>query len=155
MKLSTNFSLHELTKSDTAIRQGIDNTPPMQVIENLQDLVDNILQPLRDKFGVIAVTSGYRSPAVNKAIGGSTTSDHCHGYAADFEVLGMDNRELALYIRNNLKYKQLILEFYSGLPDSGWVHCSFQKDANKGQTLTARKVNGRTQYLNGIEWGGR
>jgi len=151
MKLSTNFSLHELTKSDTAIRQSIDNTPPMQVIENLQDLVDNILQPLRDKFGAIAVTSGYRSPAVNKAIGGSTTSDHCHGYAADFEVLGMDNRELALYIRNNLKYKQLILEFYSGLPDSGWVHCSFQKDANKNQTLTAKKVNGRTQYLNGIE----
>lgn len=151
MKLSANFSLHELTKSDTAIRHGIDNTPSMQVIENLQDLVDNVLQPLRDKFGAIRVTSGYRSPAVNKAIGGSSTSDHTLGYAADFEVLGMDNRELALYIRNNLKYKQLILEFYSGLPDSGWVHCSFQKDANKCQTLTARKVNGRTQYLNGIE----
>lgn len=151
MKLSANFSLHELTKSDTAIRHGIDNTPSMQVIENLQDLVDNVLQPLREKFGAVIVTSGYRSPAVNTKIGGSTTSDHCHGYAADFEVLGMDNRELALYIRNNLKYKQLILEFYSGLPDSGWVHCSFQKDANKCQTLTARKVNGRTQYLNGIE----
>tara|TARA_R110000772_G_scaffold226750_1_gene337456 strand:- start:274 stop:729 length:456 start_codon:yes stop_codon:yes gene_type:complete len=151
MKLSANFSLHELTKSDTAIRHGIDNTPSMQVIENLQDLVDNVLQPLREKFGAVIITSGYRSPAVNTKIGGSTTSDHCHGYAADFEVLGMDNRELALYIRNNLKYKQLILEFYSGLPDSGWVHCSFQKDANKCQTLTARKVNGRTQYLNGIE----
>jgi zinc D-Ala-D-Ala carboxypeptidase len=151
MKLSANFSLHELTKSDTAIRHGIDNTPSMQVIENLQDLVDNVLQPLREKFGAVIVTSGYRSPAVNTKIGGSTTSDHCHGYAADFEVLGMDNRELALYIRNNLKYKQLILEFYSGLPDSGWVHCSFQNGANKCQTLTARKVNGRTKYDNGIE----
>lgn len=152
MKLSANFSLNELTKSDTATRHDIDNTPTMQVIENLQDLVDNVLQPLREKFGPIVVTSGYRSPAVNTKIGGSTTSDHCHGYAADFEVLGMDNRELALYIRNNIKFKQLILEFYrDGVPDSGWVHCSFQKDANKGQVLTAKKVNGRTQYVNGIE----
>jgi zinc D-Ala-D-Ala carboxypeptidase len=152
MKLSANFSLNELTKSDTATRHDIDNTPTMQVIENLQDLVDNVLQPLREKFGPIVVTSGYRSPAVNTKIGGSTTSDHCHGYAADFEVLGMDNRELALYIRDHLKFKQLILEFYrDGVPDSGWVHCSFQKDANKGQVLTAKKVNGRTQYVNGIE----
>jgi len=153
MKLSTNFSLNELTKSDTAIRHDIDNTPSLQVIDNLQDLVDNVLQPLREKFGPVVVTSGYRSPAVNTKIGGSTTSDHCHGYAADFEVLGMDNRELALYIRdNNFKFKQLILEFYrDGVPDSGWLHCSFQKDANKGQVLTAKKVNGRTQYVNGIE----
>ena len=152
MKLSAHFSLHELTKSDTGTRHDIDNTPSMQVIENLQDLVDNVLQPLREKFGPVVVTSGYRSPAVNTKIGGSTTSDHCHGYAADFEVLGMDNRELALYIRDHLKFKQLILEFYrDGVPDSGWVHCSFQKDANKGQVLTAKKVNGRTQYVNGIE----
>ena len=152
MKLSANFSLNELTRSDTATRHDIENTPSMQVIENLQDLVDNVLQPLREKFGPIVVTSGYRSPAVNTKIGGSTTSDHCHGYAADFEVLGMDNRELALYIRDHLKFKQLILEFYrDGVPDSGWVHCSFQKDANKGQVLTAKKVNGRTQYVNGIE----
>ena len=152
MKLSANFSLNELTKSDTATRHDIDNTPTMQVIENLQDLVDNVLQPLREKLGPVVVTSGYRSPAVNTKIGGSTTSDHCHGYAADFEVLGMDNRELALYIRDSLQFKQLILEFYrDGVPDSGWVHCSFQKDANKGQVLTAKKVNGRTQYVNGIE----
>jgi len=152
MKLSAHFSLNELTKSDTATRHDIDNTPTMQVIENLQDLVDNVLQPLREKFGPVIVTSGYRSPAVNTKIGGSTTSDHCHGYAADFEVLGMDNRELALYIQDNIKFKQLILEFYrDGVPDSGWVHCSFQKDANKGQVLTAKKVNGRTQYVNGIE----
>ena len=151
MKLSANFSLNELTKSETGSRNGIFNTPSALVIEKLQALTDNILQPLRDKFGPVIVTSGYRSPEVNKAIGGSTTSHHCFGYAADFEVLGMDNRELALYIRDNLKYTQLILEFYqSGIADSGWCHCSYDAADLKCQTLTARRVNGRTQYSNRI-----
>ena len=152
MKLSQNFSLQELTKSDSAIRHGIDNKPPAEVIANLQNLVDNVLQPLRDKFGAIAVTSGYRSPELNRKIGGSTTSHHCHGFAADFEVLGMDNRELAIYIRDNLKFTQLILEFYThGIPDSGWVHCAFDANDLKGQVLTATRVNGKTQYISGIE----
>lgn len=152
MKLSNHFSLEELTKSDSAIRHGIDNTPPAEVVANLQALVDNVLQPLRDKFGAIAVTSGYRSPELNKKIGGSTTSHHCLGYAADFEVLGMDNRELALYIRDNLKFTQLISEFYQdGVPDSGWVHCAYNPKDLKGQVLTAKKVGGKTQYTNGIE----
>ena len=150
MKLSKNFSLHELCKSDSAIRHGIDNTPPDEVIQNLQALVDNVLQPLRDKFGPIIVTSGYRSPDLNRKIGGSTTSHHCYGYAADFEVLGMDNRELAIYIRDNLKFTQLILEFYDGRPDSGWVHCAYNENDLKGQVLTASRVNGKTQYTNGI-----
>ena len=151
MKLSKNFSLHELCKSDSAIRHGIDNTPPDEVIQNLQALVDNVLQPLRDKFGPIVVTSGYRSPDLNRKIGGSTTSHHCYGYAADFEVLGMDNRELAIYIRDNMKFTQLILEFYDGRPDSGWVHCAYNASDLKGQVLTASKVNGKTQYTNGIK----
>ena len=151
MKLSKNFSLHELCKSDSAIRHGIDNAPTAQIIDCLQDLVDNVLQPLRDKFGPIVVTSGYRSPELNKKIGGSTTSHHCYGYAADFEVLGMDNRELAIYIRDNLKFTQLILEFYDGRPDSGWVHCAYNENDLKGQVLTASKVNGKTQYTNGIK----
>ena len=151
MKLSKHFSLEELTKSDSAIRHGIDNTASQEVIANLQALVDNVLQPLRDKFGAIAVTSGYRSPELNKKIGGSTTSHHCLGYAADFEVLGMDNRELALYIRDNLKFTQLISEFYNGAPDSGWVHCAYNPKDLKGQVLTAKKVGGKTQYTNGIE----
>ena len=150
MKLSTNFSLQELTKSDIAIRMQIDNTASPQVVENLQALVDNVLQPLRDAFGPIIVTSGYRSKAVNKACGGSTASHHCQGYAADFQALGVDNRELALYIKN-LKFTQLILEFYEdGVPDSGWVHCAYDPKDLKGQVLTARKVNGRTKYDNGI-----
>ena len=152
MKLSKNFSLNELCKSDSAIRHGIDNTPPDEVIQNLQALVDNVLQPLRDKFGPIVVTSGYRSPDLNRKIGGSTTSHHCYGYAADFEGLGMDNRELAIYIRDNLKFTQLISEFYQdGVPDSGWVHCSYNASDLKGQVLTASKVNGKTQYTNGIK----
>ena len=151
MKLSKNFSLHELCKSDTGTRNGIDNSPTAQVIDCLQDLVDNVLQPLRDKFGPIVVTSGYRSPELNKKIGGSTTSHHCYGYAADFEVLGMDNRELAIYIRDNLKFTQLILEFYDGRPDSGWVHCAYNENDLKGQVLTASRINGKTQYTNGIK----
>jgi hypothetical protein len=152
MKLSTNFSLSELTKSEAATRLGLDNTPALQIIENLEALVQNILQPVRDKFGPVVVTSGYRSPEVNKAIGGSTTSDHCKGQAADFEVLGKDNRELAIWIAENMQFTQLILEFYKpGVPDSGWVHCSYDPGNLKRQVLTAEKVNGKTVYSTGIK----
>ena len=148
MKLSTNFSVAELSK--TNVRQ-FDNTPSMQVIDNLQQLVDNVLQPLRDKFGPVTVTSGYRSPEVNKAIGGSGTSDHCKGFAADIEIGGKDNKELAQYIRDNMEFTQLILEFYiPGVPDSGWVHVSFDKGNLKKQCLTASKAGGKTVYSNGI-----
>lgn len=151
MKLSNNFSLHELTKSDMAARKEIDNTPSLTVIDNLQALVDNILQPIRSKLGPVVVTSGYRSPKLNTAIGGSPTSDHCLGMAADIEVLGMDNKELAQYIRDNFKFTQVILEFYTdGLPDSGWVHVSYDKDDLKCQCLTAKKIEGKTKYFNGI-----
>jgi hypothetical protein len=148
MKLSANFSLAELTK--TNVRQ-FDNTPSMQVIENLQLLVDNVLQPIRNKFGQVTVTSGYRSPEVNKAIGGSATSDHCFGFAADFEVAGVDNKELARWVADNLKFKQLILEFYTkGVPDSGWVHVSYDKTNLTQKVMTATKVGGRTVYSPGI-----
>ena len=152
MKLSTNFSVAELSKSEAATRQGLDNTPSMEVIDSLQALVDNVLQPLRDKLGPIVVTSGYRSPAVNKAIGGSATSDHCKGQAADIEVLNMDNKALAEYIRDNMKFTQLILEFYrKGVPDSGWVHVSYDAKNLKNQVLTAAKVDGKTVYHSGIQ----
>jgi hypothetical protein len=148
MKLSANFSLAELTK--TNVRQ-FDNTPSMQVIDNLQVLVDNVLQPLRNKFGPVTVTSGYRSPDVNKAIGGSATSDHCFGFAADFEVAGVDNKELARWVADNLKFKQLILEFYTkGVPDSGWVHVSYDKTNLTQKVMTATRVGGRTVYSLGI-----
>lgn len=152
MKLSANFSLSELTKSDTAVRKGIDNTPDAAVTASLQALVTNILQPIRDKFGRVKVTSGYRSPELNASIGGSKTSHHCYGYAADFEVEGMDNKELAEWIRDNLQFTQLILEFYTpGDSNSGWVHCSYNADELKAQVLTATKVDGKTKYVIGIQ----
>jgi zinc D-Ala-D-Ala carboxypeptidase len=151
MKLSANFSLLELTKSDTAIRKDIDNTPDDVVIANLQALVDNVLQVVRDESGAVRITSGYRSPLLNSFIGGSKTSQHCFGFAADFEVDDMDNKELAVWIRDNLEFTQLILEFYTeGDANSGWVHCAYDVRDLKKQVLTATKVDGKTKYLTGI-----
>lgn len=151
MKLSHNFTLAEFIKSETAIRRGINNTPPPSVVENLQRLVTNVLQPVRDKFGPLIVTSGYRSRQLNVAIGGSATSDHVLGMAADIEAPALDNKVLAQYIQNNFKFTQLILEFYTeGEPHSGWVHVSYNKDNLKQEVLTAIKRNGRTVYLKGI-----
>lgn len=152
-QLSKNFSLVELTYSSTAVNKGIDNTPSADIIANMQILVDNVLQPLREQLGKpLKINSGYRSPAVNTAVGGSATSDHCKGEAADIEIAGMANGDLAEYIKDNFKFTQLILEFYTqGLPNSGWVHVSYNPDNLKCQVLTAVKQNGKTVYLNGIQ----
>tara|TARA_R110000850_G_scaffold7058_1_gene26558 strand:+ start:1715 stop:2173 length:459 start_codon:yes stop_codon:yes gene_type:complete len=150
MKLSNNFSLSEFTASPTADRLGIDNTPDKEVTDNLQELVTFVLQPIRDRFGSVVISSGYRSPELNKAIGGSTTSDHCLGCAADFEVQGMDNKAMAQWIANNLDFKQVILEFYhEGDMHSGWIHCSYKKDNNKKQKLNALKDGKKTIYTQG------
>ena len=152
-QLSKNFSLAELTYSSTAINKGLDNTPTPEIIANMQILVDNVLQPLREQLGKpLKINSGYRSPAVNTAVGGSATSDHCKGQAADIEIAGMTNGDLANYIIENFKFTQVILEFYTqGLPNSGWVHVSYNPDNLKCQVLTAVKQNGKTVYLNGIQ----
>jgi zinc D-Ala-D-Ala carboxypeptidase len=152
-QLSKNFSLSELTYSSTAVNKGIDNTPTPEVIASLQILVDNVLQPIREQIGKpIKISSGYRSPAVNASVGGSTNSDHCRGQAADIEIAGMANGALAKWIKDNLKFTQLILEFYTqGVPDSGWVHVSYNPNDLKCQVLTAVKQNGKTVYLNGIQ----
>jgi len=153
MNLSTNFSLKELTKSDTATRLGLDNTPDEATIENLKLLCQEVLQPIRDHFGKsVTVNSGYRSPESNAAVGGSKTSDHCLGRAADIEIEGISNPDLAHWIMDNLDYTQLILEFYTqGQPNSGWVHVSYDPNNIKMQELTAVKVAGKTQYLNGLQ----
>ena len=137
MKLSDNFSLLELTKSQTAERKDIDNTPSPEHQENLKLLCTHILQPVRDHFErVVSVSSGYRSEALCLAIGSKTTSQHAKGMAADFEMFGEDNKTLARYIQNNLIFDQLILEFYnSTAPNSGWVHCSYDKNNNRKQSL--------------------
>jgi hypothetical protein len=152
MNLSANFSLKELTKSDAAIRLGIDNTPNEETIDNLKMLCEKVLQPVRDHFGKsVTINSGYRSPESNAAVGGSKTSDHCKGMAADIEIAGVANADLAQWIMDNLEYTQLILEFYTpGIPDSGWCHVSFDPANLKKQELTATKVAGKTTYLPGL-----
>ena len=149
MKLTENFSLNELTKSQTAERKGIDNTPSAEHQENLKSLCEMILQPIRDHFGqVVSVSSGYRSQELCVAIGSSTQSQHAKGQASDFEIFGVSNKELADYIDQNLDYDQLILEYWKGEdePNSGWVHCSFNTQGNRKQYLGAYKENGSTKY---------
>ena len=147
MKLSRNFTLQELIKSDTAIRKGIDNNPNADQIEKLKTLCETILQPVRDHFCRVKVTSGYRSPELCAAIGSSVNSQHAKAEAADFEVMGTDNAELADWINKNLDYDQLILEYYKvGEPNSGWIHCSIcDKDPRK-QFLHAYRFEGKTKY---------
>lgn len=140
MKLSENFSLQELIKSQTALRKGINNKPASpDIVVNLQTLCEKVLQPVRDHFGKpVTVNSGYRCPKLNKAIGSSSKSQHTKGLAADIEIPGVSNKELAEYIESNLPFDQLILEFYNGVdPSSGWVHVSYVDDTNnRKQTLT-------------------
>ena len=147
MNLSRNFTLSELIKSDTAIRRGINNNPNAEQIEKLKSLCENILQPVRDHFGRVKVTSGFRSPELCTAIGSSVNSQHAKAEAADFEVIGTDNAELADWINKNLDYDQLILEFYTpGEPNSGWIHCSYTTDQPRKQFLHAYKSEGKTKY---------
>ena len=147
MNLSRNFSLQELIKSDTAIRKGINNNPNSGQIEKLKDLCENILQPVRDHFGRVKVTSGFRSPDLCIAINSSVNSQHAKAEAADFEVIGTDNAELADWIYKNLNFDQLILEFYTpGEPNSGWIHCSYTPDQPRKHFLWAYKSEGKTKY---------
>ena len=148
MKLTENFSLSELTKSQTAERKGIDNTPSPTHQENLKSLCEMILQPVRDHFSrVVTISSGYRSPELCTAIGSKITSQHAKGQAADFEIFGVSNKELADYINEHLDYDQLILEYWKKEdPNSGWVHCSYTNGNNRKQYLRAYKENGKTKY---------
>jgi zinc D-Ala-D-Ala carboxypeptidase len=152
MKLSSNFSLAEMTKSDTALRLDMENTPGDEEIANMTALCDNVLQKVRDHYGMgVKVNSGFRHPDVNAAVGGSKTSDHCKGMAADIEIPGIANADLAQWIVDNCEFRQVILEFYTpGIPDSGWVHVSYNPDDNKKQVLTAMKENGKTVYKVGL-----
>jgi hypothetical protein len=152
MKLSENFSLQELTKSETALRFGMKNEPTEADIQNLKTLCEKVLQPIRDNFKTgVKVNSGFRHPEVNAKVGGSKSSDHCKGQAADIEIPGIANADLAQWISDNLTYTQLILEFYTpGVPDSGWVHVSYDANNLKKQNLTATSKNGKTVYSNGL-----
>ena len=147
MNLSRNFSLQELIKSDTAIRKGIDNNPNADQIEKLKRLCENVLQPVRDQFGRVKVTSGFRNPELCLAIGSSVNSQHAKAEAVDFEVLGVDNAEVADWVYRNIQTDQLILEFYTpGEPNSGWIHASWVEFNPRAQYLRAYREDKKTKY---------
>jgi len=151
IRLSKNFALSEMVKSATAERLNVDNSPSDIHLVNLTHLAIHILQPVRDEFGVITINSGYRSPTLNAKVGGSKTSQHCNGQAADFESFSTPNPDLAKWIANNLEFDQLILEFYDGVnTNSGWVHCSYNLMGNRKKILTALKTGGKVVYKNGF-----
>ena len=151
-KLSANFTVAEYIKSQTATRHGIDNSLSEEHLQNAKKLFANVVQPIREKFGVTIITSGYRSPELNAKIGGSSKSQHCKGQAVDLECLKESNADVAMWIENNLDFDQLILEFYTpSEPSSGWIHVSYNEDGkNRKSVLTASKINGKTVYTNGL-----
>jgi zinc D-Ala-D-Ala carboxypeptidase len=147
MNLSRNFTLQELTKSDTAIRKGIDNNPNADQVEKLKLLCERVLQPVRDHFGRVKVTSGFRSPELCAAIGSSVNSQHARAEAVDFEVIGVDNAEVADWIYKNIRTDQLILEFYTpGEPNSGWIHASYIEFNPRAQYLRAYREDKKVKY---------
>ena len=150
MQLSKNFSLRELTRSQTAIRKGIKNEPDQEQLMNLVALTVKILQPCRDKFGAITCNSGLRVLDLNRAIGSSDKSQHCKGQAVDFEAYSISNMELATWIKNSRCFDQLILEYPGNDPRDGWVHCSYNRMGNRMEVLTAVKEKGKTVYKKGL-----
>ena len=150
MQLSPHFTLAELTRSPTAQRRGISNRPTPEHIENMKNVCEKILEPVRAHFGKpVRINSSYRSPALNKAIGGASRSQHCNGEAVDFEIMGVSNKAVADWVGDNLEFDQCILEFWApgGDPNAGWVHASLKRHGtNRGQKLIARKTGGRTTY---------
>jgi len=149
MMLSPHFSFREFVKSDYAIRHGLDNIPSSWEIECMRALCENVMEPIRTLCGdkTIIITSGYRSKIVNAGIGGSKTSQHKKGQAADFEVLGMGNKAVINLIRKSeIQWDQLIYEF----GEEGWVHVSYAKDVipQRHMVLTAVHVAmGGVRYL--------
>ena len=150
MKLSENLDLSEITRSESAKRNNISNAPTPEHIENLKALAEKIFQPIRDHFKKpIRISSGYRSKELNAKVGGSKTSDHCFGYAIDLDADGtsITNNEIFYFIKDNLKFKQLIFEF----PVNGqasWIHISYQASNLKNEILIAKKLYGKTVYIN-------
>ena len=154
MQLSKNFSLEEMERSQTAQRMGIKNKAGSGEIKNLTDLCYNVLEPCRAKFDKpIRISSGYRSEELCVAIGSKKTSQHALGMAVDMEIPSESNLKVALWIQNNVDFDQLILEYYTGEANSGWIHVSFHEGNNRKQVLT---FDGKS-YTNGLpdaKWSG-
>ena len=151
MKISTHLNLAEVTRSETAKRHGIDNTPTAEHLENFKILAERVFEPIRAHFGVpIFISSGYRSKALNEFIKGSPSSQHCKGQAIDIDMDGgngeVTNRMVFDFIKNKLDFDQLIWEIGTDFnPD--WVHVSFMKSGNRKQKLKAIRTNGKTTFL--------
>ena len=140
MKLSENFDLAQFTTSQTAIRKNIDNTPPPEVLFSLEQLCNKVLEPLLKKGFKFSINSGYRSPALNKAIGGAKDSQHTKGQAADLNPIGLSVEDLYTeIIKSQIPFDQIIQEFNS------WVHISYKSEPRLSK-LRAIKVNGKTVY---------
>lgn len=149
MQLSKNLSLSEVIRSESAKRRGLSNMPTQEHIKNLQLLAEKIFQPIRDHFGKpIHISSGYRSNALNRAIGGAASSQHCSGEAIDIDMDGTDitNAQIFEFIKDNLEFDQLIWEFGNKInPD--WVHVSYESTGKqRKQILIAKKVLTKTIY---------
>jgi hypothetical protein len=150
MQLSKNLSLAEVTRSETAKRNGISNEPTPEHIENFKKLAENVFQPIREHFGVpIHISSGYRSKALNTAVGGSLSSQHCSGEAIDIDMDGtsITNKQIFDFIKENLNFDQMIWEFGTDTnPD--WVHVSYESTGKqRKQLLKAVKSAKGTSYL--------
>ena len=156
-QITKNFTLSELTYSDTAKAKKLDNTPTEIEYNNMKNLCENVLQPLRDALGKpIRVNSCYRGKQLNEAVGGSKTSQHCKGQAADIEIIGMSNYDLACYIRDNFDFDQLILEFtdnikneltdmeYSEIPSSNIVA------VNVPESVEVKDLQGQTNWFDAV-----
>jgi NADH dehydrogenase FAD-containing subunit len=150
MQLSKNLSLAEIVRSESAKRRNIKNTPTKEHLANLVSIALNVFQPIRDHFLVpIHISSGYRSLALNKAVGGSNTSQHSKGQALDIDMDGtkITNKQIFNFIKDNIEFDQLIWEFGTDKnPD--WVHVSYAKGKNRKQILKAVRRNGKTSYIN-------
>jgi zinc D-Ala-D-Ala carboxypeptidase len=152
MQISKHLTLAEVSRSETAKRKGINNTPSGEHLANFKLLAENIFEPIREHFGVpINISSGYRSKELNTAIGGSLTSQHCQGEAIDIDMdgstNGVTNKMVFDFIKDNLNFDQLIYEFGTDKnPD--WVHVSYESSGKqRKQILKAVKSGGKTSYV--------
>jgi zinc D-Ala-D-Ala carboxypeptidase len=150
MKVSQHISLNEATKSQTALRRGIDNTPSEEVLNSMKIVAEKCFEPIRNHHGkAIGISSFYRSPELNKAIGGSRTSDHCRGRAIDIDAdiynNGITNAEIFHWLRENVEFDQLIWE-YGTDSNPAWVHVSYRPGENRGQVLKAVRGKGYQLY---------
>lgn len=150
MRISDHISYEEATKSQTATRKGIKNNPTMMDLDRMKLVAEKCFEPIRNYFKVpIAINSFYRSPKLNKTIGGSATSQHCTGEAIDIDAIdgtGLTNKKIFEWVKANLDFDQLICEFPDSNGNPSWVHISYKKAGNRKQVLTAIKNGSKTIY---------